>query len=61
MATLAKFIGTDENGLPVEAYFDLEKAVEIIDIPDEFEWSLKTDDVNSYSDITEFIGSQKKH
>lgn len=60
MATLAKFTGTDENGLPVEAYFDLEKEVLISDIPEETEWALTTEDDEPNTEVTEFVGSRKK-
>ncbi len=61
MATLARFTGTDENGLPVEADFDLEKPVLIDEIPEETEWKLDTLDEANESDSVEFVGGRKKH
>jgi len=57
---MAKVIGTDFNGMPVEIDVDIEKGLLVNDIPEEMEWSLSTLDENEDGEITEFVGGRGK-
>jgi len=60
MATQGRVVATDLSGLPVDVIIDLEKPIQIVEIPEDFEFAIETKDEYEDGETVEYIGARPK-